>query len=75
MLIAILTLQIYLTKNILKQLFKNMQGFQILYSINSQRMSISLNFLEYGGIRNIVTNWTSIDSPKQLRIGENLKKP
>ena len=55
-LLAILTLQTYLIKNILKQLFKNMQGFQILYSINSQRMSISLNALEYSGMRNIVTN-------------------
>ena len=70
MLLAILTLQTYLIKNILKQLFKNMQGFQILYSINSQRMSISLNALEYSGMRNIVTNWTSTDPSKQLRIGE-----
>ena len=52
-LLVILTLQIYQTKNLLKQLFKNTQEYQI---INSQKISISLNTLKHGGMKNVVRN-------------------
>ena len=32
-------------------------------------MSISLNVLKHGRIKNAVTNWTSTNLSKQLRIG------
>ena len=51
-----------------------MQEFPNLFGINSLNVSILLNIPKYGGIRNVMTNWTDIDLLRQLRTGRSLKE-
>lgn len=49
----------------MKKLSKNIQEFQIQAGINSPKMSILLNVPKYGGMKSIMSNWTSTGLPRQ----------
>lgn len=51
-----------------------MQEFQNSYGINSQKMSISLDILKHGGIRNATISSTSTNSSSQSRTKRILRK-
>ena len=52
----ILIYQIYQVENLLKESFKNIQKFQILFGINFPKFLTSLNIPKYSRMRSVVSN-------------------